>query len=108
MKNDLVKLVVYVPLANADEVRFALGEAGAGVIGDYSFCSYSVIGTGRFMPNDAAKPHIGEANKLESVEEERIEVTCSKTDASRIVETIKQVHPYEEVVVDAYSLLSFD
>lgn len=105
--NDSVKLVVYVPVKNADELRSALGEAGAGVIGEYSFCSYSVIGTGRFMPSDKAAPHIGEAGKLESVKEERIEVTCSKSAAPEIIAKIKQVHPYEEVVVDVYPLIVF-
>lgn len=103
--NDSVKLVVYVPVKNADKLRSALGEAGAGVIGEYSFCSYSVIGTGRFMPSDKATPHIGEAGKLESVEEERIEVTCSKSAAPEIIAKIKQVHPYEEVVIDTYPLI---
>lgn len=106
--NDLVKLVVYVPIVNADELRTALGDAGAGIIGEYSYCSYSVVGTGRFMPGNKATPHIGEAGKLESVEEERIEVTCSKKDAPEIISKIKRVHPYEEVVVDVYQLLSFD
>lgn len=102
----LVKLVVFVPEENADEVREALGNAGAGQIGEYSYCSYSVKGTGRFRPSDKANPHIGSSGKLEEVNEERIEVACEKKQAKKIIEVIKQVHPYEEVVIDIYSMLS--
>jgi hypothetical protein len=103
---ELVKLVVFVPEANADDVRQALGEAGAGKIGEYSFCSFSVKGIGRFMPSDKANPHIGQAGKLEEVAEERIEVTCQKDQVAELVSVIKQVHPYEEVVIDIYPTLS--
>ena len=103
---ELVKLVVFVPEENADEVRHVLGEAGAGQIGEYSFRSYSIKGVGRFKPSDKANPHIGEAGKLEKVDEERIEVACEKEQAGKIIETIKKVHPYEEVVIDIYPMLS--
>lgn len=103
---ELVKLVVFVPEENADEVRQALGEAGAGQIGEYSFCSYSLKGVGRFKPSDSANPHIGKAGKLEEVNEERIEVACEKEQAPKIIKTIKKVHPYEEVVIDIYPMLS--
>ncbi len=103
---DLVKIVVFVPLENADELRKAIGEAGAGVIGEYSFCSYSVKGIGRFLPSKNANPHIGSSGQFESVDEERIEVQCEKSQAKSIVETIKKAHPYEEVVVDVYQLIS--
>ena len=103
---ELVKLVVFVPEENADEVRQALGEAGAGRIGDYSFCSFSLKGVGRFKPGDDANPHIGSAGQLERVNEERIEVACDKDHAAEIIEVIKKVHPYEEVVLDIYPMLS--
>ena len=103
---ELVKLVVFVPEENADEVREALGKAGAGKIGEYSFCSYSIKGVGRFKPSENAKPHIGSAGKLEEVDEERIEVACEKEQALDIIKVIKDVHPYEEVVIDIYPMLT--
>lgn len=102
----LVKLVVFVSGGNADEVRQALGEAGAGRIGEYSFCSYSIKGVGKFMPSDKASPHIGTAGRFEAVDEKRIEVACEKDQTQEIIEVIKQVHPYEEVVIDIYPMLS--
>ena len=63
------KLFVNVPITHADMVRGALSKAGAGIIGNYIGCSFSVKGVGRFTPGDAAKPYVGEINKSEMVEE---------------------------------------
>ena len=103
---EFVKLVVFVPEENAVDVREALGKAGAGQIGEYSYCSYSIKGIGRFKPSHDAKPHIGSAGQLEEVDEERIEVACEKEQAAEIIKVIKEVHPYEEVVIDIYPMLS--
>lgn len=100
------KLVVYVPLTHADAVRSAIGEAGAGVIGNYTHCSFSVRGVGRFKPEEGATPFIGEVGKLENVEEERIEVTVSEEALERVIAAMKSAHPYEEVAYDVYSLVS--
>lgn len=98
------KLVVHVPLTHADEVRQAIGEAGGGKIGDYSFCSFSSHGIGRFMPELGANPAIGAVGKLEQVEEERIEVTCDSQIVGNIIAAMKRVHPYEEITYDLYPL----
>ena len=71
--SERVKLVVFVPVAHADAVREALGNAGVGKIGSYLFCSFSSLGTGRFLPGDGAYPAIGEPGVLEMVEEEGVE-----------------------------------
>jgi len=100
-----VKIVTFVPLENADAVREALGSAGAGQIGEYSFCSYSVVGKGRFIPSANATPHIGASGVTEVVEEERIEVECDRSKAKVVIEAMKTAHPYEEVAYDVYPLL---
>lgn len=104
MESKNVKIVVYVPEKNADSVRDAIGNAGGGKIGNYTFCSFSSKGIGRFLPGDGATPAIGEVGKLDSVEEERIEVTCSRDWATEVIAAIKSVHPYEEVALDVYPL----
>jgi hypothetical protein len=63
--NEVVKIVVFVPETHADIVRKAMREAGAGVIGDYKHCTFSVKGIGRFIPLDTANPTIGESGRLE-------------------------------------------
>ena len=100
-----VKIVVFVPETHTDVVRNAISDTGAGVIGNYSHCSFSSRGTGRFKPLEGAHPAIGIVDKLEEVEEERIEFICPKDRAKEVVSAIKQVHPYEEVALDIYPLL---
>jgi hypothetical protein len=103
-----VKINTTVPLDHADKVRDALGKAGAGQIGDYSFCSFSSIGQGRFLPSEQANPHIGEAGTLETVEEEHIEVVCDRGTARQVIQALKDAHPYEEVIIDIVPLINED
>ncbi len=98
------KIAVTVPVADADKIRQIIGEAGGGKIGNYSFCSFSVRGVGRFLPGDGAEPAIGEVGKLEQIEEERIEISCADDLAADIVAAIRTWHPYEEPVIDIYLL----
>lgn len=103
-----VKIVVFVPKSHTDMVRKAIGDAGGGKIGNYSHCSYSVDGKGRYKPLEGAQPAIGEVGQYEEVEEERIEFVCNRGEAKQIIQAIKKVHPYEEVAFDIYPLISED
>ncbi|MCC2632110.1 MAG: NIF3-like protein [Patescibacteria group bacterium] len=105
---EFVKLVVFVPETHADIVREAMGKAGAGKVGNYSFCSFSSKGVGRFLPEEGANPAIGEKGRLEEVAEERIEVSCTKAQVKDVVAAIKKAHPYEEVVLDVYTMFVLD
>lgn len=103
-KSNSVKLVVFTPISHADIIRKALGEAGAGKIGNYDFCSFSSRGVGRFLGNDNSNPAIGEHGKYESVEEDRIEVIVPRPMLVEVIKKLKSVHPYEEVAFDIYPL----
>jgi hypothetical protein len=74
-----------VPINNTEAMCKALGDAGAGIIGEYSYCSFSVSGNGRYKPSKNAKPHIGEAGRLEIVEEVKIEVVCNRKNALQVL-----------------------
>lgn len=100
----LYKIVVFVPVTDADKIRQVLGEAGAGRIGNYDFVSYSSRGTGRFHPLSGAHPAIGQVGKHEEVEEERIEAAVAKEDLEDVLHKVRQAHPYEEPVIDVYEL----
>lgn len=99
-----VKIVTFVPEAKAQAVRDAIHKAGAGIIGNYTYCSFCLKGTGRFRPGEGAHPNIGKVGRLEEVSEERIEVTCNRDVFKEVIEAIKKAHPYEEPVIDVYSL----
>jgi hypothetical protein len=100
-----VKIVFTVPLADADKLRQVVGEAGAGRQGEYSFCSFSARGWGRFLPSEAAHPYIGRPGKLRVVDEERVEVVCDRAIARDVITKLRAAHPYEEPAIDVYELI---
>ncbi|RJQ33798.1 hypothetical protein C4556_03740 [Candidatus Parcubacteria bacterium] len=101
----MYKVVVFVPVANAESLRQAIGDAGGGKIGNYSHCSFSSHGTGRFKPLEGAHPAIGEIGKLEEVEEERIEFVCTEKKLQTVLAAIRKAHPYEEPAIDVWKLV---
>lgn len=100
-----VKIFVTIPLENVEEVRNAVCESGAGIIGEYSYCSTSTKSIGTFIPNENANPHIGEKNKLEFVEEEKLEVVCDVNLVKDVISKLREVHPYEEPAIDIVPLI---
>ena len=98
------KIVVYVPEDHADQLREAMGNAGAGEIGKYTHCTFTVKGTGRFKPGEGANPTIGNVGELAEVTEHRIETVCSQAKLKQVLKAIKNAHPYEEPATDVYPL----
>ncbi|MGY3749416.1 Nif3-like dinuclear metal center hexameric protein [Vagococcus acidifermentans] len=102
------KLIVFVPETHADEMRQALGEIGAGRIGEnYSHCSFSSSGEGRFKPINRAQPTIGKVGQPEIVSEVKIEVVFPETLERDVLRTMYAVHPYEEPAFDLLTLDNF-
>lgn len=99
-----VKLVVFVPEADLDKVSEAMWHAGAGRIGEYSECSYRLLGTGTFRGSAASNPTIGQKGMREEVKEWRLEVVCPERKVSEIVAAMRKAHCYEEVAFDLYPL----
>lgn len=100
-----VKIFVTIPLKNVEDVRKAMCEAGAGVIGNYSFCTTATKSIGTFIPNENAKPHIGKKGKLEFVKEDKLEAVCDLSNVKQVITKIREVHPYEEPTIDIVPLL---
>ena len=84
-----VKIIVTVPVENIEEVRNAICNEGAGVIGNYTYCTMSTKCIGTFIPSDSANPYIGEKNKLEVVEEEKLEVAKENRECLEEVDTLE-------------------
>lgn len=100
-----VKITVSIPPENVNEVRNAICESGAGIIGNYTYCSMTTKCIGTFKPNDEANPYIGKNNKLEFVEEENLEVICDVNAVKQVVSKLREVHPYEEPAISIVPLL---
>ena len=98
------KIVVYVPESHSDRLRDAMCAAGAGVIGNYEYCTFTSKGVGRFRPGAGANPTIGQVGKMEAVDEERIETVCSGEKLTAVMQAIKDTHPYEEPGTDVYPI----
>ncbi|QVI30131.1 Nif3-like dinuclear metal center hexameric protein [Mycolicibacterium neoaurum] len=101
---DLDKWVVFVPTDHAAALRDSLFAAGAGQIGDYSCCSWSVSGTGQFLPHEGATPTIGAVGTVEQVAEDRIEVISPARLRTRVLAALRAGHPYEEPAFDVFAL----
>jgi dinuclear metal center YbgI/SA1388 family protein len=102
---DLDKWVIYVPPQNAEAVRVAVFDAGAGHIGAYSHCSWSVTGTGQFLAHDGASPTIGSIGAVERVTEDRVEVVAPTRSRPQVLAAIRAAHPYEEPAFDIFALV---
>ena len=98
----LKKLVVFVPEDALEKVREGLGEAGAGYIGDYSYTSFYQSGTGSFKPLAGSNPYQGEKEELNQVTEYRLETIVEEEILTKVIDRLKEVHPYEEVAYDIY------
>src|SRR5690606_5428521 len=99
----LIKLVTFAPADHAEAVRRAMAGAGAGRIGDYEACAFTLRGTGHFRPAEGADPFIGEAGGgEEAVDEGRIEAEVRRWDLGRVGAAMRAAHPYEEVAYDVY------
>ncbi len=100
----LRKISVFCPHAQADQVRQAMFEAGAGHIGSYDSCSFNTSGTGTFRGGDGANPFVGMVGQLHQEDEIRIETIVPDFLVAKVVQAMKLVHPYEEVAYDIFSL----
>lgn len=98
------KLVFFCPTANAEKVRSAIFEAGAGHIGEYDCCAFQFEGEGSFRASENANPHVGEKGKVHFEKELRIETVVPNHIEKKVVQAMIAAHPYEEVAYDLYDL----
>jgi dinuclear metal center YbgI/SA1388 family protein len=103
-ENTLQKLVTFCPLHYAEEVRKALFTAGAGAIGKYDECSFNVDGSGTFRAGEGTNPFVGNIGERHLENETRIEVIFPSFIQKRIINALKEAHPYEEVAYYVHSL----
>jgi len=87
----------YVPTDYCEIVKEKMFKAGAGAIGNYEACSWQVLGEGQFRPMEGSNPFLGEQNKLEKVQEYKVEMLCVEERLTSAIKVMKEAHPYEEV-----------
>ncbi len=104
LKSKLLKLVTYIPESHLEKVSSKLFEAGAGVVGNYDNCGFSVNGTGSFRGNEKTNPFSGEKGITSYESEVRFETVLYSHLKDTIIKTLLDSHPYEEVAYDIFSL----
>jgi dinuclear metal center YbgI/SA1388 family protein len=102
----LHKLVVYVPNKDVEAVRTAMFKAGAGDIGNYSHCSFNLVGEGTFLPGENTNPAVGSVGSLHAEAETQVEVILPSYNTRQVITAMIKAHPYEEVAYDVYALLN--
>ncbi|QNI03621.1 NGG1p interacting factor NIF3 [Halomonas sp. SH5A2] len=100
----MYKLAFFVPAEEAESVKEAVFETGAGRIGDYEACCFQTRGTVQFRPLDGADPHIGKVGELEFVDELKVELVCDDDHIQAAIAALRLAHPYEEVAYDVWAL----
>lgn len=101
-----LKITVFVPEEFADRLTFAMASAGAGIIGKYSVCSFRAKGTGTFKGGKGTNPAVGVKGKFEKVNEVRLEMVCDAKNLDIAIDSMLEVHPYEEPAYDIYEVYS--
>ncbi len=98
------KLVVYVPVEYEQKVLDAIFETKAGIIGEYSCCTFRNKGKGTYRPSALAKPFSGSSGEISHAEESRIEVLALEDDIADLIEHVRKNHPYETMAYDVYEI----
>ncbi len=91
----LLKFVFYVPVDYAECVKDAVFAAGAGKVGDYDHCCWSVDGTGQFRPLGGSSPFVGKRGTVEKVLETKVEMVCERWCWDKVLAAFLDSHPYE-------------
>ncbi|WP_439130493.1 Nif3-like dinuclear metal center hexameric protein [Polaribacter sp.] len=99
-KGIIKKLTTYVPFEHTEKLKTALFSAGAGNIGNYDNCSFSVSGEGTFKGNEFSKPVLGKKGNLETVKETKLTLTFESKNESKILKALHINHPYEEIAYE--------
>ena len=103
-EKDYKKIAVFVPDGHAKEVQSVMFKAGAGKIGDYGNCSFSVMGQGTYTVPEDGRPFIGKQGSFERTTEVKIETIVPGYLLNKVLSEMIKVHPYEEVAYDVYAL----
>lgn len=104
---DWLKLEIYIPESHFPALQKALQSADAGHIGNYDGClSYSRV-KGTWRPLQGARPYIGEEGTVSEAEELKVEVNVRIDKLDSTLRAIRNVHPYEEPVINVIPLYAF-
>ena len=103
----MYKLNYFVHIDAKEKTKQALFDIGVGRYENYEYCCFETLGVGQFKPIGDANPHLGELNKIEKLQEYKIEMVCSDKLIKEAVKALKEAHPYEEVAYEVFRMEEF-
>ncbi len=101
----LFKIEFYVPASHLETVKQALFAAGAGKVGPYEHCAWQTQGQGQYRPLAGSNPFKGEAGRVETVAEYKVELVCEEQFLAAARQALVASHPYESA---AFSIIKLD
>ena len=104
----MFKLVFFVPEHHKEAVKQAVFDQGAGCYEGYDCCAWETLGTGQFKPLTGSQPFIGQQNKLETVNEYRVEMICADEHIKAVIKALIDAHPYETPAYEVWSIKTLD
>ncbi|MCF6356812.1 MAG: Nif3-like dinuclear metal center hexameric protein [Draconibacterium sp.] len=104
VSGQLKKLVTFIPIEHSNKVREAVFSAGAGTIGNYDSCGFTIEGQGTFTGNENSNPFVGKKGETHTEKEVRFETIFPAYLQGKVIQALLNFHPYEEVAYDIYSL----
>ncbi len=103
----MYQIIVFIPKDFKEKVKAAMFQAGAGKIGNYDSCCFEHSGTGQFRSLKGSNPFVGSLDKLEIVEEVKVEMVCDTEFLRGVVAAMKEAHPYETPAYYAIETVGF-
>jgi len=101
------QITFYVPEKYCETVKQAMFDEGAGKLGNYEECAWQTLGQGQFKPLEGSNPYMGNKDKLEKVEEYKVDIFCEKDKLEAAIEALKNSHPYETPSFSVLELVPF-
>ena len=104
MNFEYCKLEIFIPETHFSDLQEALIELDAGHIGTYDCClSYSKT-KGCWRPLEGSSPYDGVIGEICYGDELKVEVNILVKNINKIIDAIKQIHPYEVPVINVIPL----
>jgi structural hemagglutinin/hemolysin toxin protein RtxA len=103
----MYKISFLAPTTHVDQVKMAMFEQGAGLIGNYKHCAWQMLGEGQFMALEHAQPFVGKKNQLTKVPEYCVQIICTPDVIHSVIAALKETHPYEEPAYHVIKMESF-
>ena len=101
-----VKIEIYIPEEYTEKLRDKLNEVNACTVGEYDYVSSATKVRGYWRPLEGANPFNGELGRVCEAEECKVELRCKREYVKDAIEAIKEVHPYEEPLINVIPVIN--